>query len=97
MSYPLPKYLIQATPPDMTESRVDARWGFGIYEILDKRNNFQKDFEDILLEETAKEARHAPGVLAYDWWKDKNKSSMYIAVEIYANKKCEFMLYNKSL
>ena len=37
MSYPLPKYLIQATPPDMTESRVDARWGFGIYEILDKR------------------------------------------------------------
>lgn len=37
MSYLLPKYLIQATPPDMSESRIDARWGFGVYEILDQR------------------------------------------------------------
>jgi hypothetical protein len=35
--YPLPKYLIQACPPDMSESRADARWGFGVYEILDQR------------------------------------------------------------
>ena len=38
-NYLLPKYLIQATPPDMSESRVDARWGFGIYEILDQRTS----------------------------------------------------------
>ena len=37
--YPLSKWLIQACPPDMSESRVDARWGFGVYEVLDRRRN----------------------------------------------------------
>jgi len=31
------KWLIQACPPDLTESRADARWTFGVYEVLDRR------------------------------------------------------------
>lgn len=36
-SYPLSKWLIQACPPDLSESRIDSRWTFGLYEILDRR------------------------------------------------------------
>lgn len=38
-SYPLSKWLIQACPPDLSESRVDPRWTFGLYEIMDQRNS----------------------------------------------------------
>ena len=67
------------------------------YEIIDTRNNFQEDFEQILIEEASKDARKAPGVLVYDWYKDRHKEGLYVCVEIYANKRCEFLLYNKSV
>ncbi|MEZ6185145.1 MAG: hypothetical protein R3F62_09075 [Planctomycetota bacterium] len=31
------KWLIQACPPDLSESRVDPRWTYGVYEVLDER------------------------------------------------------------
>ena len=38
MHYTPSKFLIQSSPPDMSESRAEARWTFSIYEILDKRH-----------------------------------------------------------
>ncbi len=35
----LSKYLFHAAPPDMSESRADARWAFSVYEILDRRQS----------------------------------------------------------
>ena len=32
------KYLFQSSPPDMAEAE-QSRWTFGVYEILDRRNN----------------------------------------------------------
>jgi len=31
------KWLIQACPPDLSESRAEPRWTFGVYEVIDDR------------------------------------------------------------
>ncbi len=36
-------------------------------------------------------------MLVFDWFKDKHKDGLYVCVEVYANKRCEFLLYNRSV